>query len=219
MIKNDWNTLLQNEFSKQYFKDLCDFLEKSYQNDTIFPPKNQIFNAFDITSYENTRIVIFGQDPYHGEKQANGLAFSVNDDMKIPPSLRNIFKELQNEFGYDIPQTGDLTSWAKQGVLLLNATLTVKAHNANSHQKIGWQQFTDQIINLLNDKNTPVIFMLWGNNAKKKQKLITNPHHLVLTSAHPSPLSAHNGFFGNNHFSLANEFLKAHDLTQINWKI
>lgn len=218
MILNDWNDLLENEFSEQYFKDLQSFLAENSQKNVIYPPKEQIFSAFELTSYENTRIVIFGQDPYHGENQANGLAFSVNDTVKIPPSLRNIFKELSAEFGGEPSKNGDLSSWAKQGVLLLNATLTVQAGLANSHQKIGWQRFTDEVIKLLNDKKTPVIFIFWGNNAKKKAQFVTNSHHLVLTSAHPSPLSAHNGFFGCNHFKLANEFLNRQNLPEINWK-
>ncbi|MFI3226928.1 MAG: uracil-DNA glycosylase [Clostridia bacterium] len=217
MISNDWGILLKDEFSKQYFTELQAFLRENVEQSTIFPPKHQIYSAFELTSYQNTRVVIFGQDPYHGENQANGLAFSVNNGVKIPPSLRNIFKEISNEYNCALSNTGDLTPWAKQGVLLLNATLTVEAHNANSHQKIGWQTFTDSVIKFLNDKKTPTIFILWGNNAKKKAKFITNPQHLVLTSAHPSPLSAHNGFFGCNHFVLANEFLRHNNLPEIDW--
>lgn len=219
MITNDWNDLLENEFSKDYFINIQKFLEENSKNTEIFPKEDEIYNAFNKTSFENTRVVIFGQDPYHGENQANGLAFSVKNNIKIPPSLLNIFKEIKEEFGYEIPKNGDLTPWANQGVLLLNATLTVEAHKANSHQKIGWQTFTDNVIKLLNDKKTPIVFILWGNNAKKKTKFITNSHHLVLTSAHPSPLSAHNGFFGNNHFKITNEFLENHDLPPINWQI
>lgn len=219
MINNQWGELLKDEFNKDYFIELQSFLTEHEQNSTFFPPKGQVFNAFNKTSFEDTRIVIFGQDPYHDDNQANGLAFSVNEGVPIPRSLNNIFKEIASEFNCELPKSGDLTSWASQGVLLLNSTLTVEAHKANSHQKIGWQTFTDNVIKLLNTKKTPIVFMLWGNNSKKKAKFITNPHHLVLTSAHPSPLSAYNGFFGNNHFIQANEFLKQNGFDEINWII
>lgn len=219
MINNDWDEILKNEYKKEYFTKIQDYLNKASEKTTIFPKKDDIYKAFQETSYQNTRIVILGQDPYHDDNQANGLAFSVSEGVKIPPSLMNIYKEIDQEFSCGIPSSGDLSSWAKQGVLLLNSTLTVEAHKANSHQNIGWKNFTDSVISSLNERKTPVVFIFWGNNAIKKEKLITNPTHLVLKSAHPSPLSAYRGFFGNNHFENANKFLQNNNYQPINWKI
>lgn len=219
ILKNDWSDFLNDEFEKSYYKTLRKFLIQEYNTKTIFPDKYSIFNALHLTSYENTKVVILGQDPYHGEGQAHGLSFSVKFGVKTPPSLLNIFKEISSDIGCYIPNNGNLESWSKQGVLLLNTVLTVVQNQANSHKDKGWETFTDKIIQTLNFKNTPLVFMLWGNNAKQKESLITNKKHLILKSAHPSPLSAHNGFFGNKHFSKANEFLTQNGLDPINWQI
>lgn len=219
ILKNDWSDFLNDEFEKSYYKTLRKFLIQEYNTKTIFPDKYSIFNALHLTSYENTKVVILGQDPYHGEGQAHGLSFSVKFGVKTPPSLLNIFKEISSDIGCYIPNNGNLESWGKQGVLLLNTVLTVVQNQANSHKDKGWETFTDKIIQTLSFKNTPLVFMLWGNNAKQKESLITNKKHLILKSAHPSPLSAHNGFFGNKHFSKANEFLTQNGLDPINWQI
>ena len=216
-FENDWDKLLENEFKKDYYLALREFLKEEYSTKRIYPPMNDIYNALKYTSYENTKVVILGQDPYHGAGQAHGLCFSVQPGVKFPPSLQNIFKELSSEYGMVIPDTGELTGWAKQGVLLLNTTLTVREGQPQSHKGKGWEILTDKIISLLNEKQTPVVFILWGGNARAKKTLITNSHHLVLESAHPSPLSAYAGFFGCNHFILANQFLEKSGMTQIDF--
>lgn len=216
-IGNDWDILLKEEFESDYYKKLREFLKTEYFSKKIYPPMNDIFNALKYTSRENTRVVILGQDPYHGYGQAHGLCFSVKEGTPHPPSLKNIFKELKDELGIEPPKSGELVGWARQGVLLLNTTLTVREANPQSHKGRGWETLTDKIISLLNEKESPVVFMLWGGNARAKKTLITNPAHLVLECAHPSPLSAYAGFFGCRHFVLANEFLAAHGLSTIDW--
>lgn len=218
-IGNDWDELLKDEFKKDYYLRLRQFLAKEYRTKTIYPSMYNIFEALKLTSYRDTKVLILGQDPYHGENQAHGLAFSVQKGVDIPPSLINIFKELKDDLGCYIPNNGYLVPWAKQGVLLLNACLTVEANKANSHRNKGWEFFTDYIIQLLNEKETPMVFILWGNNAKEKIEYINNPKHLILTAAHPSPLSASRGFFGCRHFSKANEFLRKNNQTEIDWQI
>ena len=219
MIDNDWNEILKSEFDKTYFKSLMRFIDTEYKSKTIFPKKEDIFNAFNLCSFDNTKVIILGQDPYHNFDQSHGLAFSVLKGNKIPPSLRNIYKELKSDLGIYIPNHGDLTSWAKQGVLLLNTILTVEAHTPLSHSSKGWEQFTDEIINILNKDNKPKIFVLWGNNAISKSKLISNNHHLIITSSHPSPLSARHSFFGSNVFSRINDFLIKNKIDNINFEI
>lgn len=216
-LGNDWDTLLKDEWQKEYYLALREFLKSEYRTRRIYPPMGDIYNALRYTSYENCRVVILGQDPYHGFGQAHGLCFSVKEGVKFPPSLANIFKELSVEYGMQTPTSGELTGWAKQGVLLLNTTLTVREGVPQSHKGKGWEILTDRIISLLNEKQTPVVFLLWGGNARAKKALITNPHHLVLECAHPSPLSAYNGFFGCDHFKKANEFLLKNHQTCIDW--
>lgn len=216
-LGNDWDILLKDEFQKDYYLKLREFLKEEYFSKNIYPPMNDIFNALRYTSYENARVVILGQDPYHGFGQAHGLCFSVKEGIKFPPSLQNIFKELNAEYGITPPKSGELVGWAKQGVLLLNTTLTVREGAPQSHKGHGWEILTDRIISLMNEKSTPVVFILWGGNARAKKALITNKNHLVLESAHPSPLSAYNGFFGCGHFRKANEFLKSQGLDEIMW--
>lgn len=216
-IGNDWDKLLCDEFCKEYYLNLREYLKAEYSSRIIYPSMYDIFNALKYTSYENTRVVILGQDPYHGPGQAHGLCFSVKRGVEPPPSLKNIFKELNSEIGMNAPDCGELTGWARQGVLLLNTTLTVREGAPQSHKGQGWEILTDRIIEILNDKESPVVFILWGSNARSKKKLITNPAHLVLESAHPSPLSAYNGFFGCNHFIRANAFLSSRGLTEIDW--
>src|SRR5690554_5085934 len=217
-ITASWNRILQAEFEKEYYQNLLAFLEEEYSEHEVFPPKNQVYNAFNITTFENVKVVIIGQDPYHDVNQAHGLCFSVNEGIKLPPSLVNIFKEQKEDLGLEIPFSGKLTSWAEQGVLLLNATLTVRAHQAGSHQKKGWEKFTDVAIQKLSDEKKGLVFMLWGGPAKKKGVKIDNSKHLVLTSGHPSPLSANRGYwFGNRHFSKANEYLIKNGKTPILW--
>lgn len=219
-IEKPWYELLKNEYEREYFIDIMNFLEKEYVSKTIFPPKEDIFSSLENLSYDKVKVVIIGQDPYHGENEAHGLAFSVKKGVKIPPSLRNIFKELKNEYeDFLIPDNGYLMPWVEEGVLLLNASLTVEKDKANSHKNIGWQNFTDKIIKLINEKEEPVVFLLWGNFAISKKILITNPKHLILESVHPSPLSASRGFFGNGHFLKANEFLEKNKIKPINWKL
>ncbi len=218
-LNNDWDELLKNEFKKEYYLNLRNFLKKEYSTKTIYPDKNYIFEALRLTPYKDVKVVILGQDPYHGEKQAHGLAFSVQKDVAIPPSLKNIYKELADDLNCFIPNNGYLELWAKQGVLLLNASLTVVANNANSHRKKGWENLTDYIIELLNKKENPIVFLLWGNNAKEKAQFITNENHLILYAPHPSPLSANRGFFGCKHFSKANKFLNKTNQNEINWQI
>lgn len=219
MISEEWDELLKDEYKKEYYIKLWEFLEEEYKNHKIHPEKNDIFSALKWTSYEDANVVIFGQDPYHGENQAHGLAFSVQKNVDIPPSLQNIYKELNSEMGLYIPNNGYLEKWAKQGVLLLNSALTVRDGEANSHKNKGWEQFTDRITELLNKRKRTVIFLLWGNDAKKKQELITAPQHIILSAAHPSPLSASRGFFGCNHFSEVNKALVSMNRKPIDWQI
>lgn len=220
MIKNDWFELLYYEFQKEYFVNMWSNLQIEYNNYEVFPKKDDIFNAFNTTSFENTKVVILGQDPYHDINQAHGLSFSVQDGVKIPASLRNIFKEIEREYNIKMPTScGNLTKWAEQGVLLLNATLTVRAHDANSHKKIGWTTFTNEVMKILNEKEEPIVFIFWGNNAKAKRKFIRNPKHLILEAPHPSPLGAYRGFFDCNHFKLCNEFLVKNNIVPIDWKL
>lgn len=216
-FNNDWDTLLSEEFKKDYYLALREFLKAEYSSRRIYPPMNDIYNALRYTSRSDTRVVILGQDPYHGYGQAHGLCFSVKEGVALPPSLKNIYKELNSEYGFNTERSGELTGWAKQGVLLLNTTLTVREGQPQSHKGQGWEILTDRIISLVNEKSEPTVFILWGGNARAKKALIKNPAHLVLESAHPSPLSAYNGFFGCNHFKRANEFLKKNGLTEINW--
>lgn len=219
-IEQSWKEQLQEEFKKPYFKQIGYVLRaEKAQGKTIYPPGPLIFNAFNTTPFDNVKVVILGQDPYHGPGQAHGLSFSVPDGIAPPPSLINIFKEIHEDLELPIPRTGNLEHWAKQGVLLLNASLTVVAHSANSHSKIGWHHFTDDVIRIISERKEHVVFMLWGAFAKSKQELIDRRKHLVLTSAHPSPLSAHNGFFGNRHFSKANHWLKEKHLSPIDWSL
>ena len=218
-IGNEWDKLLADEFKKDYYLQLRQFLISEYNSHTIYPPMNDIFNALKTTSYSDVKAVILGQDPYHGAGQAHGMCFSVKKGTPPPPSLQNIFKEIHDELGLPIPPHGELTKWAKNGVLLLNTVLTVREGQANSHKGHGWEILTDRIIELLNERNTPIVFLLWGGNARSKAKLITNPKHLVLQCAHPSPLSAYNGFFGCGHFIKANEFLKNNGIEPIDWSL
>jgi uracil-DNA glycosylase len=206
-IEQSWKVQLQEEFDKPYFNQLTEFVRSEYQTQKIFPPAKLIFNAFDQCPFDQVKVVILGQDPYHGPGQAHGLCFSVNDGVEFPPSLRNIFKEIHDDTGASIPASGNLTRWAQQGVLLLNATLTVRAHLAGSHQKKGWEQFTDSVIRLVSDRLEHVVFILWGNYAISKSEFINPQKHLILKSVHPSPLSASRGFFGNKQFSTANKYL------------
>ena len=216
-IENNWDKIIYKENEKDYFKKLLCFLDEEYRSNTIFPPKEHIFNAFKYTDYENVKVVIIGQDPYHEVNQAHGLAFSVLEGNKYPPSLKNIFKELNSNYNTNYNFNCNLTEWAKQGVFLINNVLTVREHLANSHKNKGWEIFTTNIIKTLNKKETPIIFVLWGNDAKSKKQYITNPKHYILESAHPSPLSAYNGFFGCNHFKKINELLKLNNIEQIDW--
>ncbi len=216
-IEQSWKERLTTEFEKDYFVRLTNFVRNEYHTTTIYPPGKLIFNAFDLCPYDKVKVVIIGQDPYHGPGQAHGLCFSVNDGVPFPPSLQNIFKEIQSDLGSPIPTSGNLTRWAEQGVLLLNATLTVRAHQAGSHQRQGWEEFTDAAIRTLAEGREHLVFILWGAYAQKKGAFIDRNKHLVLASAHPSPLSAYNGFFGNRHFSRANEYLQAHGETPIHW--
>ncbi len=217
-IEESWKKHLQTEFDKPYFKQLTDFVRQEYKTKQIFPPAKLIFNAFNSCPFDKVKVVIIGQDPYHGIGQAHGLCFSVPEGIALPPSLINIFKEIEQSIGTSISQSGDLTHWAKQGVLLLNATLTVEAHKAGSHQGKGWEQFTDEVIKIISQQKENIVFILWGNYAQQKSKLIEkNNDHLILKSVHPSPLSAYRGFFGNNHFILTNKFLEEKGLTKIEW--
>lgn len=219
MIGNDWDTVLEDEFKKDYFLKIRDFVTQEYRTKTIYPPYDEIFNAFKFTPLANVKVVILGQDPYHEAGQAHGMAFSTPDGRPIPRSLKNIFKEINAEYDYPIPESGCLERWARQGVFLLNTVLTVEDGNANSHSKCGWQTFTDNVIEILNDQKQPIVFLLWGKQAEKKKELISNPNHLVLITSHPSPFSARRGFFGCNHFKLANEFLKENGTEEIDWSL
>lgn len=216
-IEENWKQHLAPEFEKDYFVRLTNFVRQEYQTTTVYPPGRLIFNAFNLCPFDQVKVVIIGQDPYHGPGQAHGLCFSVNDGVPFPPSLQNIFKEIQSDLGTPIPTTGNLTRWANQGVLMLNATLTVRAHQAASHQRQGWEEFTDAAIRALAEERENLVFILWGAYAQKKGAFIDRNKHLVLASAHPSPLSAYNGFFGNKHFSRANEYLIAHGQQPIQW--
>ncbi|MCR4716409.1 MAG: uracil-DNA glycosylase [Lachnospiraceae bacterium] len=219
-VSADWHEAMLEETAKQYYKDLSRFVNAEYQKTTVYPPKDMIYSAFSATPLKEVKVLILGQDPYHEPNQAHGMCFSVLPEQKaIPKSLQNIYKELHSDLGCYIPNNGYLMKWANQGVLLLNAVLTVRAHEANSHKGKGWEQFTDKIISLVNEQDRPIVIMLWGNSAKAKLDLLNNPKHLVLTSAHPSPLSASRGFFGCKHFSKANEFLVANGLDPIDWQI
>lgn len=216
-IGNDWDAALAEEFQKEYYLKLREFLKAEYFGRTVYPPMTDIFNALKYTSLEDTRVVILGQDPYHGAGQAHGLCFSVKNGIPAPPSLKNIYKEIECDLGVKMPKTTELTGWARQGVLLLNTTLTVREGAPTSHKGHGWEILTDKIIATVGEKKAPVVFMLWGSHARAKRELISAKHHLVLECAHPSPLSAYNGFFGSRHFSRANEFLTANGLPPIDW--
>jgi len=218
-ITQNWFELLKEEFEKPYFKNLQKFLDEEYNKYTIYPKVENIFNALNKVKYNDVKVVIIGQDPYHEPGQAHGLSFSVEEGVNLPPSLQNIYKEINSDLGVPISKSGNLTCWAKQGVLLLNTVLTVRRGQANSHQNKGWETFTSKIIELLNNRETPIVFMLWGNSAKKIGEKITNTNHFILKSAHPSPLSAYNGFFGCKHFSKANEFLISKGYKGIDWKV
>ena len=219
MIGNDWDEILKDEFKKDYFKKLMENVVSEYKTKIIYPQKSEVFKAFRYTPYKNVKVVILGQDPYHGEGEAEGLSFSVPKNIKKPPSLVNIFKELHDDLGINIPSHGNLVSWSKEGILLLNSVLTVIKDCAASHEGIGWEEFTDNVIKIINNKNTPVVFILWGRFARSKKRLITNSIHLVIESAHPSPLSAYNGFFGSHPFSKTNDFLISKGIKPINWEI
>ena len=219
MIGNDWDQKLDVIWNSPGFQKFYKMIMAEYDKKTIYPPKDYIFNALKLTSYKDTKVVIVGQDPYHGEHQAHGLSFSVQKGVKLPPSLQNIYKELESDLGIPPRTDGDLTGWAKQGVLMLYAVLTVEKDKAASHRNLGWEPMTDYIIKLLNKKDEPVVFILWGNFAKEKAKLITNPNHYIIISPHPSPFSAYSGFFGSKPFSKTNEFLKKNNLKEINWTV
>lgn len=219
IFKNNWNDLLKDELEKDYYKKMRAFLLEEYKTKVIFPNAYDIYNALHYTDYNDVKVVILGQDPYHGPNQAHGLAFSVKPGVRIPPSLLNMYKELKDDLGCYIPNNGYLEKWARQGVLLLNTSLTVRQAEANSHKKIGWELFTDHIIELLNDRKDPIVFILWGNNAISKEKLITNKDHYIIKSVHPSPLSAFRGFFGSKPFSQTNNFLKIMGKDPIDWQI
>ncbi len=219
MIGNDWDSILKEEFEKEYFKEIMEFIDEEYSSKTVYPPKDEIFNAFKFTPSSEVKVVILGQDPYHEEGQAHGLAFSTPEGRAIPRSLKNIFKEIEDEYNYPIPDSGCLEKWAKQGVFLLNTVLTVREGEANSHSDCGWQTFTDNVIKALNEQPQPIAFLLWGKQAEKKMELLENPNHLVLVTSHPSPFSARRGFFGCNHFRLANEYLRKNDIEEIDWKL
>ncbi len=218
MINKEWDSILSEEYNKDYFKNLLLFLDEEYNTKTIYPPREEMFKTFNL-KYEDIKVVILGQDPYHGEREAEGLAFSVKKGIPMPPSLKNIFKELNEDLGIEIPKYGSLQSWNKEGVFLLNTVLTVVKDNAGSHRDKGWEQFTDKVINLINKKDKPVVFILWGKDAISKKKYITNPKHLVLEAPHPSPLSSYRGFFGSKPFSKANNFLEKNNIKPIDWKV
>lgn len=218
-INNDWAPALKEEYKKPYYKELFLTVNKEYQTRQIFPAADDIFNAFHLTPLKNVKVVILGQDPYHNIGQAHGLSFSVKPGVEIPPSLVNIYQELQDDLGCYIPDNGYLVKWAEQGVLLLNTVLTVRAHQANSHRGIGWEEFTNAVIEILDRQDRPIVFLLWGRPAQNKMSMLHNPNHLILTAPHPSPLSAFRGFFGCRHFSQANQFLEQHGLTPIDWQI
>lgn len=221
MVKlgNEWDSLLAEEFEKEYYLQLREFLRQEYQTNRIYPPMEDIFNAFKYTSYSDVKIVILGQDPYHGEGQAHGMCFSVRPNVPMPPSLQNIFAELHDDIGMFAPHSGYLVPWAREGVLLMNTVLTVRDSQPNSHKGKGWEILTDRIITLLGQREQPIVFLLWGSHARKKKELITGSQHLILECAHPSPLSAYRGFFGCGHFSQANQFLYDHGITPVDWNV
>ncbi len=219
MIGNNWDNLLKQEYQKEYFVNLMNFIKKEYKEKTIYPKQNEVFNAFRYTDFDNVKVVILGQDPYHGPNQAEGLSFSVSNDVLKPPSLKNIFKELESDLGIPFPEANSLKPWAREGVLLLNAVLTVQEHTPTSHKDKGWETFTDNVIKIINTKQTPVVFILWGSYARNKKSLITNPIHYIIESPHPSPFSAYNGFFGSRPFSKTNAFLKSKGLKEIDWRV
>lgn len=219
MIGNKWDVILEDEFEKTYFKELMEFVDNEYKTKTIYPYFPNVFNALKYTDYDNVKVVIIGQDPYHGMGEAHGLSFSVLEGVTKPPSLRNIFKELKNDLDIDEPMHGNLESWTKEGVMLLNAVLTVEKDKPASHQGKGWETFTDEVIKKINEKTEPVVFLLWGSFAKSKRELITNPIHCIIESAHPSPFSAYKGFFGTKPFSKTNDFLRKNNIKEINWEI
>ena len=219
LIGNKWDEVLAEEYQKEYFKKIILYINKTYKERPIYPPKNYILRALSLTDYDNVKVVILGQDPYHGVGEANGLAFSVNNGVKLPPSLKNIYKELKDDLNIEISNKGDLTCWAKEGVLLLNSVLTVEKDRPASHKNLGWQNFTDAIIKKVNDKEQPVVFILWGNFARSKKSLITNPKHLILESTHPSPFSSNNGFFGSRPFSKTNNFLRKNNIKEIDFTV
>lgn len=219
LVGNNWDNVLQEEYHQEYFKKTVDFINKEYQQKTIYPPKSKILRALTLTDYNQVKVVILGQDPYHGENEANGLAFAVSDGIKLPPSLQNIYKELEQDLKIPRSNIGNLECWAQEGVLLLNAVLTVEKDKPASHKQIGWEQFTNAIIKKLNEKKEPIVFILWGNFAKSKKEYITNPNHYIIESTHPSPFSANYGFFCSKPFSKTNEFLKSEGIKEINWEI
>ena len=219
MIGNSWDKILSEEYQKEYFKKLLDFVKNEYKAKTIYPKQNEVFNAFRYTSFDDVKVVILGQDPYHGPNQAEGLSFSVSNSVLKPPSLQNIFKELESDLGIPFPKSNSLKPWARQGILLLNAVLTVEEHKPTSHKDKGWEMFTDNVIKKINEKEEPVVFILWGAYARNKKSLITNPKHLIIESAHPSPFSARNGFFGSKPFSKTNSFLKKNGIKEIDWSV
>ena len=219
MIGNNWDNLLKEEYQKDYFINLMNFIKKEYIEKTIYPKQNEVFNAFRYTDFNDLKVVILGQDPYHGPNQAEGLSFSVSNEVLKPPSLKNIFKELESDLGIPFPKSNSLKPWAREGILLLNAVLTVEEHTPTSHKDKGWETFTDNVIKVINTKETPVVFILWGSYARNKKSLITNPIHYIIESPHPSPFSAYNGFFGSKPFSKTNAFLKSKGLEEINWSI
>lgn len=219
MIGNKWDDILKEEYKKEYFSKLIDFIKNEYKTKTIYPKQNEVFNAFRYTDFDDVKVVILGQDPYHGPNQAEGLSFSVSNEVLKPPSLKNIFKELKSDLGIPFPEDNSLKPWAKQGVLLLNAVLTVEEHKPTSHKDKGWEIFTDNVIKTLNKREKPIVFILWGAYARAKKEYITNPKHYIIESAHPSPFSARNGFFGSKPFSKTNEFLKKNNIKEIDWRV
>ncbi|WP_347321096.1 uracil-DNA glycosylase [Rossellomorea sp. RS05] len=219
IFQNDWADLLDDELNKDYYQSLREWLKKEYDEHTVYPPMFDIFNAFHYTSYDDVKVVLLGQDPYHGPNQAEGMSFSVKKGVKIPPSLRNMYKELESDIGCPVPEHGSLVKWAKEGVLLLNTVLTVRDGEAHSHRNKGWERLTDHVIKTLNEREKPVVFILWGKPAQSKEKLIDQSVHFILKSPHPSPLSAHRGFFGSRPYSKTNQFLKKHNITEIDWCI
>lgn len=219
MIGNAWDEELKEEYKKEYFTELMNFVKEEYKDKVIYPKQNEVFNAFRYTDFDNVKVVILGQDPYHGPNQAEGLSFSVSDDVLKPPSLKNIFKELESDLGIPFPKHNSLKPWTKQGVLLLNAVLTVEEHKPASHKGKGWETFTDDVIEILNKREKPIVFILWGAFARSKKSLITNKQHYIIESAHPSPFSARNGFFGSKPFSKTNDFLRKNGLEEIDWRV